>query len=171
MYRTLLETCEYGVCTHCQDQWSNSQLLTPNVTTQVVWCPKKWIGWVLIMGGMMPSVRTNLAHKRYDYPAISWLQNLNLSFQQRRFPFFSRTFPATRARGSRDLRPRVTRPAPAGHTTCARGSLTFSDFEMELYDFGLANTDVGMCRRPPNIHFHQKIVINQRQILISAVDL
>ena len=70
-----------------------------------------------------------------------------------------------------DPRPRVTRPAPAGHTTCARGSLTFSDFEMELYDFGLANTGVGMCRRPPNIHFHQKIVINQRQILISAVDL
>ena len=79
--------------------------------------------WVLIMGGMMPSVRTNLAHKRYDYRTISWLQNLNLSFQQRRFPFFSRTFPATRARGSRDLRPRVTRPAPAGHATCARGSL------------------------------------------------
>ena len=123
MYRTLLETCEYGVCTHCQDQWSNSQLLTPNVTTQVVWCPKKWIGWVLIMGRMMLSVRTNLAHKRHKFPAISWLQNLNLSFPQRKFPFFSRTFPATRARGSRDLRPRVTRPAPAGHTTCARGSL------------------------------------------------
>ena len=96
---------------------------TAIVTTQVVWCPQKWIGWVLIMGGMMPSVRTNLAHKRYDYRTISWLQNLNLSFQQRRFPFFSRTFPATRARGSRDLRPRVTRPAPAGHATCARGSL------------------------------------------------
>ena len=38
-------------------------------------------------------------------------------------PFLPRRFPATRARGSRDLRPRVTRPAPAGHTTCARGSL------------------------------------------------
>ena len=92
---------------------------TAIVTTQVVWCPQKWIGWVLIMGGMMPSVRTNLAHKRYDYRAISWLQNLNLSFQQRRFPFFSRTFPATRARGSHDLRPRVTRPAPAGRWLCA----------------------------------------------------
>ena len=77
---------------------------TAIVTTQVVWCPQKWIGWVLIMGGMMPSVRTNLAHKRYDYRAISWLQNLNLSFQQRRFPFFSRTFPATRARGSLAMR-------------------------------------------------------------------
>ena len=75
------------------------------------------------MGGMMPSVRTNLAHKRYDYRALSWLQNLNVSFPQRRFPFFSRTFPATRARGSRDLRPRVTRPAPAGHATRGRGSL------------------------------------------------
>ena len=30
---------------------------TAIVTTQVVWCPQKWIGWVLIMGGMMPSVR------------------------------------------------------------------------------------------------------------------
>ena len=87
---------------------------TAIVTTQVVWCPQKWIGWVLIMGGMMPSVRTNLAHKRYDYRAISWLQNLNLSFQQRRFPFFSRTFPATRARRSRDPRAQVTRPAGAG---------------------------------------------------------
>ena len=74
------------------------------VTTQVVWCPQKWIGWVIIMGGMMPSVCTNLAHKRYDYPAISWLQNLNLSFPQRRFLFFPRTFPATRARGSLAMR-------------------------------------------------------------------
>ena len=70
--------------------------------------------------------------KRYDYRAISWLQNLNLSFQQRRFPFFSRTFPATRARGSRDLRPRVTRPAPAGHATCARGSLAMRRSETEI---------------------------------------
>ena len=38
------------------------------------------------------------------------------------FPFRFGTFSATRARGSRDLRPRVTRPAPAGHATCARGS-------------------------------------------------
>ena len=105
---------------------------TASVTTQVVWCPQKWIGWVVIMGGMMPSVRTNLAHKRYDYRTISWLQNLNLSFQQRRFPFFSRTFPATRARGSRDLRPRVTRPAPAGHATCARGSLAMRRSETEI---------------------------------------
>ena len=99
----------------------NSQLPTPNVTTQVVWCPKKWIGWVLIMGGMMLSVRTNLAHKRHKFPAISWLQNLNLSFPQRKFPFFlglsQRPAPAghaTCARGSHDLRPQVTRPAPAG---------------------------------------------------------
>ena len=92
------------------------------VTTQVVWCPQKWIGWVIIMGGMMPSVCTNLAHKRYDYPAISWLQNLNLSFPQRRFLFFPRTFPATRARGSHDPRPQVTRPAGAGHATRGRRS-------------------------------------------------
>ena len=95
------------------------------VTTQVVWCPQKWIGWVLIMGGMMPSVRTNLAHKRYDYRAISWLQNLNLSFQQRRFPFFFSDFPS-------DPRPRVTRPAPAGHATCARGSLAMRRSETEI---------------------------------------
>ena len=81
---------------------------------------------------MMSSVRTNLAHKRYDYRTISWLQNLNLSFQQRTFPFFSRTFPATRARGSHDLRPRVTRPAPAGHATCARGSLAMRRSETEI---------------------------------------
>ena len=84
------------------------------------------------MGGMMLSVRTNLAHKRHKFPAISWLQNLNLSFPQRKFPFFSRTFPATRARGSRDLRPRVTRPAPAGHATCARGSLAMRRSETEI---------------------------------------
>ena len=105
---------------------------TAIVTTQVVWCPQKWIGWVLIMGGMMPSVRTNLAHKRYDYRAISWLQNLNLSFQQRRFPFFSRTFPATRARGSHDPRPQVTRPAGAGHATRGRGSLAMRRSETEI---------------------------------------
>ena len=64
------------------------------------------------MREMMPSVRTNLAHKWYDYRTISWLQNLNLSFQQRRFPFFSRIFPATRARGSHDLRPRVAGYVP-----------------------------------------------------------
>ena len=69
------------------------------------------------------SCRKNLAHKRHNFPAISWLQNLNVSFPQRRFPFFSRTFPATRARGSRDPRPQVTRPAPAGHATRGRGSL------------------------------------------------
>ena len=34
-------------------------------------------------------------------------------------PFLPRRFPATRARGSRDLRPRVTRPAPAGRWLCA----------------------------------------------------
>ena len=78
------------------------------------------------------SCRKNWAHKQYDCPAISWLQNLNLSFPQRRFPFFSRTFPATRARGSHDLRPRVTRPAPAGHATCARGSLAMYRGETEI---------------------------------------
>ncbi len=102
------------------------------VTTQVVWCPQKWIGWVIIMGGMMPSVCTNLAHKRYDYPAISWLQNLNLSFPQRRFLFFPRTFPATRARGSHDPRPQVTRPAGAGHATRGRGSLAMRRSETEI---------------------------------------
>ena len=40
------------------------------------------------------------------------------------FLFLPPILSATRARGSHDLRPRVTRPAPAGHTTCARGSLT-----------------------------------------------
>ena len=93
---------------------------TAIVTTQVVWCPQKWIGWVLIMGGMMPSVRTNLAHKRYDYRAISWLQNLNLSFQQRRFPFFSRTFPATRGRGSLAMRRSETEISP-GKPASPRG--------------------------------------------------
>ena len=42
-------------------------------------------------------------------------------------PRVTRPAPAghtTCARGSHDLRPRVTRPAPAGHATCARGSLT-----------------------------------------------
>ena len=102
------------------------------VTTQVVWCPQKWIGWVIIMGGMMPSVCTNLAHKRYDYPAISWLQNLNLSFPQRRFLFFPRTFPATRARGSHDPRPQVTRPAGAGHATRGRGSLAMRRSKTEI---------------------------------------
>ena len=87
---------------------------------------------MLIMGGMMPSVRTNLAHKRYDYRTISWLQNLNLSFQQRRFPFFSRTFPATRARRSRDPRAQVTRPASAGHATRGRGSLAIYRSETEI---------------------------------------
>ena len=87
------------------------------VTTQVVVADKKQFGWVLIMGGMMPSVRKNLAHKRCDYRTISWLQNLNVSFPQRRFPFFPRTFPATRARGSRDLRPRV-----AGNLRCRNGN-------------------------------------------------
>ncbi len=43
--------------------------------------------------------------------------------QNPRFPFLCPRKPATRARGSRDLRPRVTRPAPAGHATRARGSL------------------------------------------------
>ena len=78
------------------------------------------------------SCRKNLAHKRHNFPAISWLQNLNVSFPQRRFPFFPRTFPATRARGSHDLRPRVTRPAPAGHATCARGSLAMRRSETEI---------------------------------------
>ena len=41
-------------------------------------------------------------------------------------PIFSGRKPATRARGSCDLRPRVTRPAPAGHATRARGSLRIS---------------------------------------------
>ena len=40
------------------------------------------------------------------------------------FLFLPPSLSATRARGSHDLRPRVTRPAPAGHATCARGSLT-----------------------------------------------
>ena len=105
---------------------------TAILTSQVVWCPQKGICWVLIMGGMMPSVRTNLAHKRYDYRAISWLQSLNLSFQQRRFPFFSRTFPATRARRSRDPRAQVTRPASAGHATRGRGSLAIYRSETEI---------------------------------------
>ena len=50
------------------------------------------------------------------------------------FPFRFGTFSATRARGSRDLRPRVTRPAPAGRVTCARGSLGISEKETETQD-------------------------------------
>ena len=33
-----------------------------------------------------------------------------------------------------DPRPRVARPAPAGHTTCARGSLGISEKETETQD-------------------------------------
>ena len=45
------------------------------------------------------------------------------------FPFQSQRKSVTRARGSRDLRPRVTRPAGAGHATCGRGSLAISAIE------------------------------------------
>ena len=41
-------------------------------------------------------------------------------------PIFSGRKPATRARWSRDHRPLVTRPAPDGHATSARGSLRIS---------------------------------------------
>ena len=41
-------------------------------------------------------------------------------------PIFSGRKPATRARWSRDHRPLVTRPPPAGHATSARGSLRIS---------------------------------------------
>ena len=48
------------------------------------------------------------------------------------FLFLPPILSATRARGSHDLRPRVTRPAPAGHTTCARGS---RDLRPRVADF------------------------------------
>ena len=41
-------------------------------------------------------------------------------------PIYSGRKPVTRARWSRDHRPRVTRPPPAGHATRARGSLRIS---------------------------------------------
>ena len=50
---------------------------TAIVTTQVVWCPQKWIGWVLIMGGMMPSVRPagQPAHSPGQSEAAPWVMN------------------------------------------------------------------------------------------------
>ena len=62
--------------------------------------------------------------------------------QSRRFSFFSPRLLATRGRGSRDLRARVTRPAGAGHTTCGRGSLTMCRSETGMTQSGMAIPDI-----------------------------
>ena len=69
-------------------------------------------------------LRTNTANL-----AQSRCGSLVFPFRSPIFPFRFGTFSATRARRSRDPRPQVTRPAPAGRVTRARGSLAFSEVE------------------------------------------
>ena len=69
-------------------------------------------------------LRTNTANL-----AQSRCGSLVFPFRSPTFPFRFGTFSATRGRRSRDPRPQVTRPAPAGRVTRARGSLAFSEVE------------------------------------------
>ena len=67
------------------------------------------------------ALRTNMVLTPQTWNEQGAIHYLPLNFNPT-FPFQSQRKSATRARGSRDLRPRVTRPAGAGHATCARGS-------------------------------------------------
>ena len=85
-----------------------------------------WLNMVFVLTAEVPSSLYSHTRARCG----TFLRNETLpqkrvprfSFLLPQFPFPPPRRPATRGRGSRDLRARVTRPAGAGHTTCGRGS-------------------------------------------------
>ena len=87
------------------------------------------------------ALRTNMVLTLQTCSEQGAIHYLPLNFNPT-FPFQSQRKSATRARGSRDLRPRVTRPAGAGHATCGRGSLTMCRSETGMTQSGMAIPDM-----------------------------